>query len=462
MGADPVAVFAARREPPDSQPFAAKIEVQRCKTAAGEPLGKLRIECCRGDALWHLRQLLAEYAVPFRDGARESFPLLAGGVGYFGYEAGSWSGPGGVLKTADSSQAPDIYFALYDTVLCHDHAKGKTFLSVVGRGKTEREAGQQAASAAAAVRQKVAAAIMAPAAETDALDWQPDASLAPEAGFNENSYCEAVQQIRQHIDAGDIYQACMTQRFRSPLDDCDPWDLYALLRQINPAPFACFLQAPEFCVVSSSPERYLSVDATGWAESRPIKGTRPRGTTPIADAALREQLANSVKDQAENIMIVDLVRNDFGRVCQFGSIEVAELMAIEPYATVFQMVSTIRGRLGEEYDALDLIRATFPGGSMTGAPKIEAMKILDRLEPVRRGIYSGAIGYLDLGGLIDLNIVIRTFIIERDVCSYHAGGAVVADSDPRGEYLESLDKIRALQGALACLKKQRTPAAVMG
>ena len=154
VGADPVAVCAARGEPPDSQPFAAKIEVQRCKTAAGEPLGKLRIECCRGDALWHLRQLLAEYAVPFRDDARESFPLLAGGVGYFGYEAGSWSGPGGVLKTADSSQAPDIYFALYDTVLCHDHAKGKTFLSVVGRGKTEREAGQQAASAAAAVEER--------------------------------------------------------------------------------------------------------------------------------------------------------------------------------------------------------------------------------------------------------------------------------------------------------------------
>jgi aminodeoxychorismate synthase component I len=273
-----------------------------------------------------------------------------------------------------------------------------------------------------------------------------------ESCFDEQSYCQAVERIKDHIVAGDIYQACMTQQFRSPLEGGDAWDLYCELRELNPAPFASFLQTPNFSVVSASPERYLSVDAKGRAESRPIKGTRPRGATPDADAALRNELALSIKDRAENVMIVDLVRNDFGRVCQFQSVHVAELMAIEPYATVFQMVSTIRGQLAGHYDSLDLVRASFPGGSMTGAPKIEAMKILDQLEPGRRGIYSGAIGYLDFGGSLDLNIVIRSFVIEQDECCYGAGGAVVADSDPRAEYLESLDKIRALQHALEQLK----------
>ncbi len=448
MGGSPVAVFRGSRVAPQSKPFASDIEVDRYITPSGETLTDRPSEHYWGDALDHLRNLLSQYAVALRDDARELFPLLAGAVGYFGYEAGSWTGPGGRLKTDRSSATPDIYFALYDTILCHCHETQESFLSVVGRGKTSAEAAENTESVAAALRWRIEQ--LGDLQERPAQ--RPGRLIHVESCFDEQSYCQAVERIKDHIVAGDIYQACMTQQFRSPLEGGDAWDLYCELRELNPAPFASFLQTPNFSVVSASPERYLSVDAKGRAESRPIKGTRPRGATPDADAALRNELALSIKDRAENVMIVDLVRNDFGRVCQFQSVHVAELMAIEPYATVFQMVSTIRGQLAGHYDSLDLVRASFPGGSMTGAPKIEAMKILDQLEPGRRGIYSGAIGYLDFGGSLDLNIVIRSFVIEQDECCYGAGGAVVADSDPRAEYLESLDKIRALQHALEQLK----------
>ena len=209
---------------------------------------------------------------------------------------------------------------------------------------------------------------------------------------------------------------------------------------------------PEAQVISSSPERYMSLDADGRAESRPIKGTRRRGATAEDDATIRRDLASSAKDQAENVMIVDLVRNDLGRVCKFGTIHVPELMVVEPYATVFQLVSTIRGELEDCRDALDLVRASFPGGSMTGAPKIEAMKIIDRLEPVKRGVYSGAIGYLDFAGTMDLSIAIRAFVVRGGRAYFNVGGAIVADSVPRTEYFETLDKAQALIAALANLK----------
>jgi anthranilate/para-aminobenzoate synthase component I len=212
------------------------------------------------------------------------------------------------------------------------------------------------------------------------------------------------------------------------------------------------LNFPDFQVVSASPERFLSLGPDRVAESRPIKGTRRRGATADEDERLRQQLLLSSKDRAENVMIVDLVRNDFGRVCQFGTVCVPELMTIEAYATLFQMVSTIRGTLSEGLDAMNLVRAAFPGGSMTGAPKIEAMKIIEQLEPVKRGIYSGAIGYFDFAGQLDLSIVIRSLVVKEGRCYYNVGGAIVADSDPLAEYSETLDKARALQWALGNLK----------
>jgi aminodeoxychorismate synthase component I len=269
-----------------------------------------------------------------------------------------------------------------------------------------------------------------------------------------------VAEVKEHILAGDAFEVCLTHRLESPLVGGSAWDLYCELRRVNPAPFACYLNFPEAQVVSASPERFLSLDADRIAESRPIKGTRRRGETPHEDESLRLQLAQSPKDRAENAMIVDLVRNDFGRVCKFHSVHVPELMVVEPYATVFQLVSTVRGELDEPWHGMDLVQACFPGGSMTGAPKIEAMKIIERLEPVKRGIYSGAIGYFDFSGTLDLNIVIRSFVVRDARCYYNVGGAIVADSDPRAEYIETMDKARALQTALRNLKAgggERTP-----
>ncbi len=454
IGAQPIAVFQASRIYPQSLPFDSAIQIHRLNSAQIQnPDEGAQIEQFRGDALQAIRELLSEFPVSFNEEARKKFPFLGGAVGFFGYEAGSWTGPDGTIKRPSDSNIPDIYFALYDRVLCHDHASGETYLSVIGRGKTRKSACEAIDEATLEIQEALKTTKRVfknkkPIAEKNNQLPTESVSDKQECYFDKNSYCDAVKTIRKHIEAGDIYQACMTQRFRAALGKFEAWEIYSSLRTDNPAPFACYLHAPSFCVVSASPERYLAVDRSGWAESRPIKGTRPRGKTPHQDAELRKELSDSEKDRAENVMIVDLVRNDFGRVCQFGSIDVSQLMQIETYATVFQMVSTVRGQLLSDRDALDLVRATFPGGSMTGAPKIEAMKILDHLEPVRRGIYSGGIGYLDYAGAMDLNMVIRSVIIEEDTISYHAGGGVVADSLPEAEYQESLDKVVALQRAM--------------
>jgi aminodeoxychorismate synthase component I len=289
----------------------------------------------------------------------------------------------------------------------------------------------------------------------DARQTKRGNPIAVRSHFNEISYGRVVRNVKDCIAAGEVYQVCMTHRLESPLENASAWDLYCALREINPAPFAGFLKFPEVEVVSSSPERFLKLDRDRLAESRPIKGTRPRGKTTVEDERLRNELFSSAKDRAENVMIVDLVRNDFGRVCRYGSVRVRDFLAVEPYATVFQMVSTVEGRLAEELDRFDLIRACFPGGSMTGAPKIEAMKIIDRLEPVARGIYSGAIGYLDFSGAMDLGMVIRTILVKDGQCFYHVGGGIVADSDPQAEYVETQDKARALIKAIGSLKNPR-------
>ncbi len=208
-------------------------------------------------------------------------------------------------------------------------------------------------------------------------------------------------------------------------------------------------------MVGSSPERFLRLDTEGILETRPIKGTRPRAADPVDDATLRDELSTSEKDHAENIMIVDLARNDLGRVCETGSVHVPGLCEVEGYATVWQLVSTVRGQLREDLDGIDAVRACFPGGSMTGAPKIEAMKMIDELEHHTRGIYSGAIGWLESNGTLDLNIVIRTIVTRNGRATYGTGGAITADSEPQAEWRESLDKVRALAKAIAMVNDRR-------
>jgi aminodeoxychorismate synthase component I len=337
-------------------------------------------------------------------------------------------------------------FAFYDVLLAHDHGAERTYLSVVGRGHSAAEARRRAEQ----TRDEMRGRLTRFEADPPPAWAGPPAGRSPapvKSHFDEAGYCRVVETARQHILAGDVFEVCTTHRLESPFAD-DPWRLYQELRRINPAPFACYLHFPEVQVVGSSPERFLRLGPDRMAESRPIKGTRPRGRTPAEDDFLGQDLAESEKDRAENLMIVDLVRNDLGRVCKVGSVHVPELLAVEKYATVFQLVSTVRGKLEDGKSGLDLVRACFPGGSMTGAPKIEAMKIIDRLEPVQRGIYSGSIGYLDYAGPLDLNIVIRSVIVKDGRALYNVGGAVVADSDPAAEYQETLVKARAMIEAI--------------
>lgn len=238
----------------------------------------------------------------------------------------------------------------------------------------------------------------------------------------------------------------LSQRFQTPWPD-SPWDLYSTVRRLNPAPFAAYLDIGGTAVISSSPERFLRLSGST-LETRPIKGTRPWGSSTECDEALARELAHSAKDQAEHIMIVDLERSDLGRVSQVGTVHVDELMALERYATVFHLTSTVRGQRRADRSLLQVLRATFPAGSLTGAPKIRAMEIIEELESTRRGVYTGAIGYFSASGEFDLNIVIRTIVLSKGIPSFQMGGGIVYDSTPEAEYQETLDKGAALAKAL--------------
>ena len=267
------------------------------------------------------------------------------------------------------------------------------------------------------------------------------------SNFTREGYLHAVARVIEYVYAGDIFQANLSQRLQAPLVGT-PFDLYHRLRNRNPAPFSAYLDFGDLVVASSSPERFLRVHPGGGVETRPIKGTRPRGLSPEHDAALARALVESDKDRAENVMIVDLLRNDLSRVCRAGTVRVPELFAVEHYATVHHLVSTVVGELAPEHDAVDLLRAAFPGGSITGAPKVRAMQIIAELEPTQRAAYCGTIGYLSLSGAVDTSIVIRTCLVLGSDVYFQVGGGIVADSDPELEYRETLDKARGLIAAL--------------
>ena len=270
----------------------------------------------------------------------------------------------------------------------------------------------------------------------------------PPSNFRPDDYERAVRHVRDYIYAGDAYQVNLSQRFRLPLS-ASPFDAYLSLRSLNPAPFAAYVNLPEAQVLSASPERFLRFHpATRRIQTRPIKGTRPRGRTATEDEALAQELRASEKDRAENVMIVDLERNDLGRVAEIGSVRVTELASLETFPTVFHLTSTVEATLREDRDLVDLLLATFPGGSITGAPKIRAMEIIDELEPTARSLYTGAIGYVGFDGSMDLNIAIRTILVKDGTAYFQSGGGIVADSDPAMEYQETLHKARALSETL--------------
>jgi para-aminobenzoate synthetase len=286
----------------------------------------------------------------------------------------------------------------------------------------------------------------------------------PPAGVGENhetvqfrhdqeAYLKLIDECRREIRNGESYEICLTNMLSVEVS-IDPMRLYRHLRRISPAPYAGLLKFPDLAVLSTSPERFLTIASNGIVESRPIKGTRRRGSTSNEDDALRHELQQSEKDRAENLMIVDLVRNDLNSVCEIGSVHVPRLFGVESYAFVHQMVSTVSGSLRVGVSAVDCVKAAFPGGSMTGAPKIRTMEIIDRLEAGSRGVYSGTLGYFALSGAIDLSIIIRTIVVTPKQLSFGVGGAILAQSDPESEFEETLIKARAMIAAVAASSNQ--------
>jgi para-aminobenzoate synthetase component 1 len=385
------------------------------------------------DSFAALRDLLPS------SGSPSGLPFAGGAIGYLGY------GLRGAVERVERGRSepldlPDAWFAVYDAALLFDHAAG-TVRSIRLRENDD-------ASRHAVLRRIVAAAAGGgpPAEESTARAVGPGTPRTARTGTPRSAYEAAVRDVLARIARGDLYQVNLSHRISAPLD-APPFDLFRRLMRDNPAPFSAFLDAGAWQILSASPERFVELRGEV-ARSSPIKGTRPRGAFPEEDLLHADDLRTSAKDRAENVMIADLVRNDLGRVCRTGSVAVEELCRLESFATVHHLVTTVRGRLRPDRDRYDLLRALFPGGSMTGAPKVAAMQAIAALEEEERGVYSGAIGYLSCDGSCDFNIVIRTLACGGGRAHFRVGGGIVADSDPEREWLETLDKARALLGVL--------------
>jgi len=346
------------------------------------------------------------------------------------------------VRPDDLPEIPDCEFAFYDAFIAHEHTTNRTWLVANPVATTP------AFTLLARLRETLTIPPSASNPTCHLISDKPafPPAIQPTANFDFTSYTAAITRIKSYIASGDVYQVNLTQRFATPLP-CAPYDLYLRLRERSPAPFAAYLSFGPVQLISSSPERFLTLRDRR-VETRPIKGTRPRSSDPTTDAALAAELLASEKDRAELLMIVDLERNDLGRVCDYGSVRVDRLWQLESHPTVHHLVSTVSGQLRPGLDIIDCVRATFPGGSITGAPKIRSMEIIDELEPHRRHIYTGAIGYIGFDGNADLNIAIRTITCVNNHAYYHVGGGIVWDSDPAAEYQETLDKGRAMHEAL--------------
>lgn len=354
-------------------------------------------------------------------------PFAGGAVGYLGYDLGRRLERIPSIAAADIDM-PDLAIGIYDWAVVVDHVAQRTWLVGAGRDARTFERWD---------------ALVARLAGPSLADPPPFRVLAqPVPNLTRAQYARAFGRVLAHIRDGDCYQVNLTQRFAAPAEG-EAWHAYLRLRSINPAPFAAYLDFPDGKIVCSSPERFLQVRGTH-VETKPIKGTRPRAADPERDRALAEELRASAKDRAENVMIVDLLRNDLGRCCKAGSVRVTKLFDIESFASVHQLVSTVEGELAPGQHALDLVAACFPGGSITGAPKVAAMKVIEALEPHRRSVYCGCIGYIGYDGNMDLNIAIRTLVQQGEHVYTWAGGGIVADSNVDAEYQESLDKAAAM------------------
>ena len=387
-----------------------------------------------------LRQELARHPIRATRGLP---PLQAGAVGYLGYEMVQHLERVPLVQ-ADEARFPDLALGFHDVIVAFDHRDRRAW--ILSSGLPETDPTRRWRRARTRIEEMAERLAVAPP-----LPDPPVPSMPPPlaSNFTQSAYEDVVRRVVEYILAGDIFQANLSQRFQVPLPvGLSAFELYRRLRQLNPAPFAAFLKCGEVEIASASPERFIRL-ADRQVETCPIKGTRPRGGSPAEDRELAAALLASEKDRAENVMIVDLLRNDLSRVCRDGSVEVPRLCALETFATVFHLVSTITGELRPGMTAVDLLEACLPGGSITGAPKIRAMEIIAELEPTRRGPYCGSIGYIGFDGSMDSSIVIRTYAIKDGMVTFQVGGGIVADSRPDDEYAETMAKARALIAALS-------------
>jgi len=349
---------------------------------------------------------------------------------------------------SDDLSLPDAHLFIFDKLIAFDHLLKKTHI-IYCPGVTESIEGatpidwQEKYDESRYQIGKIRRIIFGSKEYREPKPSSPDTKIEIKYEMMKNEYINIAERVKKYIAAGDVFQVNLSQRVSARINDRKPLDLYKILREINPSPFSGFFDFGEYQIVSSSPERLIRIK-DGIIETRPIAGTRPRGKNGKEDEAMRSELLLNKKERAEHIMLIDLERNDLGRVSEYGSVRVDELMITEDYSHVIHIVSNITGKLAAGKDCFDAIKAVFPGGTITGVPKVRCMEIIDELEPVRRGPYTGSIGYIGFSGNMDLNIIIRTFVIKDGTAYAHAGAGLVADSNPEWEYFETLKKAEAL------------------
>jgi para-aminobenzoate synthetase component 1 len=443
VAADPYLIFRSKGDAVElSLPAAPKGKYGRRASMNRRPLLKLR-------------ELMSNYRTERPEGLP---PFTGGAVGFFSYDF--------VRQFEKIPQAarpdldiPEACFIFVDSVIAFDHIRNKCWV-IVNPGAREQEMGFRRPESGqwgslydqAAEKIETLRSMLKNQSERKDRYPPPGAAgqLVPEPLLTQTAFESMVRRCKEYIAAGDIYQANISQRFSSPLGSADPLRLYRALRDVNPSPFAAYCDFGDVQLVGSSPERLVRL-SNGIADTRPIAGTRRRGGNSAETRLLTAELLTNEKERAEHIMLLDLERNDLGRVCTYGTVTVDEMMTVEDYSHVIHIVSNVRGELAPGRDAFDLVRAVFPGGTITGVPKVRCMEIIDELEPVARGPYTGSLGYIANTGEMDLNIIIRTFVIKDGVAHLQVGAGIVADSEPDREYFETLQKAEALRKALELL-----------
>lgn len=385
-------------------------------------------EIYSGDTFEELNKILKEYKVE----NNTNLPFASGGIGYFSYDIARELEKLPIIA-AEDIDIPHCYYNFYDNIIILDNFEKSTYVTALGLLKPQKD------SICDIVK-------LIQMGNKTVYEEVGVITNKFKSGFEKNNYMDTVSKVRAYIKSGDIYITNLTQRYSCNISR-SAYEIYKDLRHINPAPFAAFMNFEDFSIICSSPERFLSIKDRV-VETRPIKGTMPRGANASEDLKNKNILLNSEKDKSELLMVVDLERNDLSKVCKPRSVKVTELFKLEEYSTVFHLVSTIIGQLKEEVSPLECIKACFPGGSITGTPKIRSMEIIEELEPVRRNIYTGSLGYLGFDGNVDLNIIIRTILTKDNKAYFGVGGGITWDSIEELEYDETLDKAKALMRAL--------------